>query len=335
MIFLNENSTIYIACPANYATGGPELLHQLCDTLRTNGYKAFMFYYEVKKNENPIHPEYQKYNIDFSSHIDDNDENYLIVPETNTEFSFKFKKIKKIIWWLSVDNYFNHSTKLKGKLKHKLKMVFNFPRLKHPTIFHFYQSFYAKKFLLDNSFIENNLFYLSDYLNDSFIAECANIDYKQKENIVLYNPKKGIEFTKKIIHATPELNWVAIENMSRNEVIRTLQKAKVYIDFGNHPGKDRIPREAAISGCCVITNTKGSAGFIEDVAIDSEFKIIENDENVNNIIQKIYDCLNDYEDIINKFEKYRSFITHEHENFISDVLSIFHIEKNIAQKADK
>ncbi|MDK2791068.1 MAG: hypothetical protein PWP15_1588, partial [Methanothermococcus sp.] len=35
--------------------------------------------------------------------------------------------------------------------------------------------------------------------------------------------------------------------MSREEVIKTLQRAKVYIDFGNHPGKDRIPSVKALN----------------------------------------------------------------------------------------
>jgi len=36
-IKIQENTKIYVACPGNVATGGPELLHQL-------GLKAFMFY---------------------------------------------------------------------------------------------------------------------------------------------------------------------------------------------------------------------------------------------------------------------------------------------------
>lgn len=53
-----------------------------------------------------------------------------------------------------------------------------------------------------------------------------------------------------------ELNFKPIINMTRDEVIRELQRAKVYIDFGNHPGKDRIPREAAILGCCAIVGKR-------------------------------------------------------------------------------
>jgi hypothetical protein len=47
----------------------------------------------------------------------------------------------------------------------------------------------------------------------------------------------------------------------------------VYIDFGNHPGRDRIPREAAAMGCVVITNRRGSAENDVDIPIPNFLKI--------------------------------------------------------------
>ena len=51
--------------------------------------------------------------------------------------------------------------------------------------------------------------------------------------------------------------------MTPEQVVDLMSESKVYIDFGNHPGKDRIPREAVINGCCVITGVRGSARFKE------------------------------------------------------------------------
>ena len=109
---------------------------------------------------------------------------------------------------------------------------------------------------------------------------------------MLYNPKKGIEFTRQLIEAAPDLNWVPLENMSNEEVRGKLKTSKVYIDFGDHPGKDRFPREAAISGCCVITGKRGSAAY-DDVPIPEDF------------------------------DGYRSTIKAEKNKFIEDVRSIF------------
>ncbi|MGC8677909.1 MAG: hypothetical protein ACP5UF_06830 [Hydrogenobaculum sp.] len=90
--------------------------------------------------------------------------------------------------------------------------------------------------------------------------------------------------------------------MTRDQVIETLQKAKVYIDFGNHPGKDRIPREAAILGCCVITGKRGSATFFEDVPIPEEYKFEER-----------------YQD----FNYYRQVIRNEPTKFLENLKKIF------------
>jgi len=42
---------------------------------------------------------------------------------------------------------------------------------------------------------------------------------------------------------------------------------KLYVDFGKHPGKDRMPREAAVHGCCIITGRRGAAGNPFDIPI--------------------------------------------------------------------
>jgi hypothetical protein len=326
MISIKKNSKIYIACPANYASGGPELLHQLCHTLRSQNFPAFMYYYSSKKITKYIHDSFADYNIEYVTNIVDSPDNILIVPETKTKIVLPYKNLTKIVWWLSVDNYFYSSQTLKGRLKNKFKIFFNLNQLKDPKIYHFFQSFYAKDFLLNNGFLSEKLFYLSDYLNDAFIEQCQSADYSQKKDIILYNPKKGFEVTQKLIEYAPYLHWVAIENMTRAQVINLLQSAKVYIDFGNHPGKDRIPREAAIAGCCVITNTKGSAAFDEDVRIPTEFKI-DNDQQIVLIVDKIKDCIDNYATIINLFKPYRDSITQEHSVFLNQTFSILKHEQ--------
>ncbi|MGC8650994.1 MAG: hypothetical protein ACP5S8_08540, partial [Hydrogenobaculum sp.] len=61
-----KNSKIYIACPANFATGGPELLHQLGYHLINDlNIEAFMYYYnfDSSKFSNPVHPAYKIYKV--------------------------------------------------------------------------------------------------------------------------------------------------------------------------------------------------------------------------------------------------------------------------------
>jgi hypothetical protein len=115
--------------------------------------------------------------------------------------------------------------------------------------------------------------------------------------------------------------------MTPEEVANLLLKAKVYIDFGHHPGKDRIPREAAISNCCVIVGKKGSARFQEDVPIKDEFKFEPKKRNIPNIIDKIRHLLDNYEREIKKFEDYKEFILNEEEKFEEDIKRIFVLEE--------
>jgi hypothetical protein len=97
---------------------------------------------------------------------------------------------------------------------------------------------------------------------------------------VVYNPAKGIHYTNEIIRrAGQTLQIVPIGKglngqvrMTDHEVTNLLHRAKVYIDFGPHPGMDRLPREAALAGCIVITNRDGAAGYDIDVPLPSEFK---------------------------------------------------------------
>jgi len=58
-MLLNKNSKVYVVCPANVATGGPELLHQLVYKLNIFGIEAYMYYYNTKKGKDPVHDEYK------------------------------------------------------------------------------------------------------------------------------------------------------------------------------------------------------------------------------------------------------------------------------------
>jgi len=62
-----------------------------------------------------------------------------------------------------------------------------------------------------------------------------------------------------------------IENMPADTVHETLLKSQIYIDFGHHPGKDRIPREAAMSGNIVFLHERGAAAFHLDHPLDRFF----------------------------------------------------------------
>ena len=124
---------------------------------------------------------------------------------------------------------------------------------KKVVLIHLVQSEYARNHCKYLGISGDKIKYLGDYLRDEFIENALKTCEIEKQNMVAYNPKKGMEFTKKLISLAPDIEWIPLQGLTPDEMSLLLRSVKVYIDFGEHPGMDRIPREAAISGCCVIT----------------------------------------------------------------------------------
>jgi hypothetical protein len=107
-------NTVYISCPAKSYTGGPTLAHQLCYVLNKNGINAKMWYFgnRIKVNkENAVHPNYLQYNLQFViENPEDISSNTIVAIESNVGILRKFHHAKKMIWWMSVDNYFLNMT---------------------------------------------------------------------------------------------------------------------------------------------------------------------------------------------------------------------------------
>lgn len=324
LTIINDQSVFYVVCPANAATGGPELLHQLALELKTNGKKVFMYYLNCK-SEDPVHENYKEYKIEYVNDIEDVANNIIVFPEIFTEKMPGFSEAKKIIWWLSVDNYFRWRPHVMGRINRMMLDKFNsqnflfFSGVLRKADFHLVQSFYAADLLKRNNI--SNYDFLSDYLHSSFLKETVDLD--QKENIVAYNPKKGYAFTKMLIDSLNEITFVPIQNMTRSEVVSLLKRAKVYIDFGNHPGKDRIPREAAFLNCCVITGKQGSAKFNQDVPIKNCYKFDQRRKSVKEIKSIILSCFNDFYHHNFQFESYRSGIVKQQNEFKEKVVELF------------
>ena len=94
--------------------------------------------------------------------------------------------------------------------------------------------------------------------------------------------------------------------MTPAEVTELLMKSKIYIDFGHHPGMDRLPREAALAGCIVVTNKEGAANFRSDVPIGEEWKVRKFDvDAVHELLKK---GLGEYEGKAAEFGAYREWI---------------------------
>lgn len=314
---------IFVCCPGGSVTGGPELLHQLVDCLRHFGHDAYITYYPFEKSYSKP-PEYEIYNSPVET-IEDDSRALIVIPEVFTKHARKIKNAQIAIWWLSVDNYYGRNGQswirdLKNRISTLLQS--RIPLWSMRNLLHFTQSLYAREFLRRNG-IDSKM--LTDYLA---VEHFENITMSaNRRDIVVYNPKKGAKKTALLIEKYPEIEFIPIKNMTKMEVAHLLSTAKIYIDFGVHPGKDRIPREAAIAGCCIITGICGAAGNNEDVLIPNNYKL--DDKSLDYIISfgpLVKSIFSDYEKHSEKFEVYRNIIREEPNLFKRQVIEIFGVK---------
>eukprot|EP00557_Chaetoceros_sp_GSL56_P000478 CAMPEP_0176489220 /NCGR_PEP_ID=MMETSP0200_2-20121128/7161_1 /TAXON_ID=947934 /ORGANISM="Chaetoceros sp., Strain GSL56" /LENGTH=479 /DNA_ID=CAMNT_0017886325 /DNA_START=357 /DNA_END=1793 /DNA_ORIENTATION=- len=376
---LKKVNKIYLVCPPNVQTGGPEAMHQLCDKINStveysNGdyddfqVTAYMLYMQCHtgkgtgtRDNTTSYCRYCKYAkpIDAYSiypHVQvchdwnevvSSSSSLVIWPECWTEFmnvlnmnksmngdrgttkggqgggdgnhhqQQQQQQHKQAIWWLSVDNN-------RGKFQewHRRR-----------DILHLYQSEYARQYIMKHLNHDNNdmtattqslVFPMTEYIpfrhrqpHPQPQPECRDLE-------ILYNPLKGLHYTDEIrkrsgkkfqftpissssnSSSTSEQGNYNNKRLSPTEVVQLLRRGKVYIDFGNHPGMDRLPREAAMAGCIVITNKEGAAYYDKDVPIPNQYKF--ETFHVERIHDLLRDCIVNYEKRVHDFDAYREWI---------------------------
>lgn len=334
MFDINIKTIIYIACPAGYASGGPELLHQLCASLCKKGVQAKMLYQNIDISAvDPTPPTFLHYGTAVATAVQDSPDNILIVPEIYIGLLSQYSAIKKCIWWLGANHPLVPSDLNAHKYIHFVRALLmiatgmtrtlTFRQIKRQGIICLAQCWYTVFFLARRKI--HNVAYLSDYISPSFIDTYlkTGVDTQHREDLILYNPKRNTKYVQKLIAAAPELHFVPIINMSPDEVIALMQKAKIYIDFGSHPGKDRIPREAVLCGCCVLTSTLGSANYFNDVPILSSYKYERKHRNIPAVLAQIREVMQNYSQHTKDFDVYRAFILNEPAAFEDDIASLF------------
>lgn len=293
---------IYVACPAGAVTGGPEALHQLVHALTEIGFDAYLVY---SPNQGEVTPAYQHYKVRTAHTIIDSPENCFIVPEIWPRYLEVAPNTKKYIWWLSVDNRDPE-----------------WELWDNSEITHLAQSTYAYNFLKDKNV--DKVHYLREFIGSSHTLSASN--GLEKQNLITYNPKKGKEFTERIKNHLSDLQFVPIIDMTTEQVRDILRKSKLYIDFGHHPGQDRLVREAALAGCTILVGNRGSAKFYEDVPIPARYKFsgdTPNQLNIQKIRTAIQRCLFNFEEAFADFNELRKLCLTQKDTMYKQIAEIF------------
>ncbi len=314
-----------MVCPAGVVTGGPEALHQLTAHMNTLGLPAYMCY--LPFSESTIAPAaYARYKTQSATYEDDPG-NLIIFPEVYPMLALKVKQAQAGLWWLSLENFLErrHVWGLQDKVRY-LKRVIQGRRpwggaksLKQ--ILHFSQTEHSSSYLRSCGIEPIPLI---DSINEDFLTNrfLDRIDHKQ--STILYNPNKGLKVTERLIKAFPEWHFEPLKGLNCEQLSEKIYQAKLYIDFGHHPGRDRMPREAAMHGCCLITGKLGSARNTFDLPIPPQYKL---DSNANGFVEQFgllaADIIGDFPRHFAALEPYRKWLQDEPRIFKEQIADFF------------
>lgn len=331
------DTKIYIFCPGNYNGEIADSCHRLGSQLIKFGIETCMIYTPNEEFDprHPVHSEYKKFNIPYQDAIEDDPKNILLVPEILTSYLYFTNRVRRIIWWLTVENFFTNiamtvTEHFESILTDSMPRFFNFNR-SDDNIEHWVQSEYARQFLKLNGVKGEQIYSVGNYVDRQFLDNVGNVDLRAKRNIVVYRPTKDLDFTEVVRQVGVDIEWRPINNVNPDAIRKLFNEAKVYFDFGRHVSKDLFTREAALCDCVVITGKRGAAGNDIDINIPAEFKFDEDIDVVGDIIKKLRQIFGNFAEEHAKQKDFRDKILLEKDRFVADVA----LTLGIKPKTDK
>jgi hypothetical protein len=302
-------------------------------TLRRLGAEAFLVP-TPGTEDTPRHQAYVRYDAPEARMPPDVPDVRLIAPETELRHLRAFRSAQLYCWWLSIDNatlfreerrrfdvWSQQGSLVAPSLARRVKTAARHAALhargdyrQLARVRHLAQSEYARAFL----YVRNNL--LATVLSDWTPLEGLDDgDPPEGRATVTYNPAKGRTAVQALRDRMPDVSFVALEGMERAQVVEALRRSVVYLDLGFHPGKDRMPREAAVCGAVTIVARRGSGAFPADVPIPWEHKVPPDGDFVGNAERVLRRVLADPSPARAAQQRYREIIRAEETTFTGEV----------------
>lgn len=322
---MSQFRRVQVLCPGNAVTGGPEALHHLVHLLRELGVDARLVYTPLDTKFD-VPQAYKDFNVEVGR-FQDISGDLIIFPEIQPMDALAVKHAKAAIWWLSVDNFLErrHTSKIRDKVRY-WKGVLKGRRPRQGVealkgVIHFSQSYYSSEYLKSNGIPFVDLY---EPINSRFLSRDLDTGINGRVDEILFNPGKGKKFTDCLIARFPEIKFTPLKGFTREQLALKFQTAKLYIDFGHHPGRDRMPREAAMHGCCVVTGRMGAAWNPVDIPITDKYKLDsslpEFETNFGALAKDIFVNFKQHHD---HFDAYRDRIMTEPQTFRSQIAGFF------------
>lgn len=310
---------VVLLCP-HVVTGGPEAIHQLSDAILGFGGEVLVAYYgnqvglsventviNCAFSGNPTPQPYRDYRAMVAARIPLTERSLVLYPESVLGWASASRPFNVGIWWVSVDNAIVKAPQLAYE-SHRNAF------LSRTDLIHYFQSEYAHDFL--NKGGARRVYPLADYINQRFLNTQKS---SARDQAITYFPRKGGALASVFFDSHPDLIRLPIENMPADAVQDTLRKSQIYIDFGHHPGKDRVPREAALSGNIVFLHERGAAAFHLDHPLDRFFLFTSADVSNGSLYERVKKVTEEPDRFFAAQSLYHSRLVIEREEFHTQV----------------
>lgn len=319
-------------------SGGPEALHQLVHELRREGVAASLVPHP-RTIGRPRVVEYEGYDAPELAMSNDNPHDVIIAPEVYLPELLRFKRARRLCWWLSIDN--SPAFRAERYLEDLKNGLADWPRARElrslawlttrelsqwrprlHALGHLSQSHYARAYLRRRLGVDSMI--VSDYISDAEARIRCGEQAEDRGGLrISYNPAKGARLVNQVRRrAGLDAVWVPIAGMSPDQVRTNLAQSAVYLDLGPHPGKDRIPREAALAGAVVVVARRGSACHDADVPLPDLFRIPVANSLADRTVDVLGLALRNHESALLEQEPYRNHIIGQRAAFNREVKNL-------------
>jgi len=322
---------IVLLCPYGFRTGGPEAVYQLSDMLIRQGFDARLWplaeadiiwlhefvrsgknlssiRLDVPQRENTIE-DYRHYRTRPFESYEPGERYLFVVPEVHVWMLPLFVSQRVLVWWLSVDNAFRALSEVNANV---LRMGF---------VRHAVQSAYADRFI---GALGLRGTYLSDYTIARPESPLRPLAERPRSIAISASHKVAINLDllcRAILERAPDAQIVRVVDMSKSEVCRALEDARVFIDLGKFPGKDRMAREALLLGTNIVIGNCGSGACADDYPVAETYRVDPFDVvHVAGLCVHMMEHPQFHEP---RFRGIRAAVAQEEERFADEVLATF------------
>jgi hypothetical protein len=305
------------------------------DQLRSDGQQAFLVPIEGTADR-PRADHFSRYDAP-EAVLEDKPGCAVVAPETALTSLRGIRFAQPICWWLSIDNSMpfivDHerrdrkfaktlgvphnpwSPNARIAMERRVVAKYDFRGL-FSRAFHIAQSVYARSYLQTHLGICASI--VSDYI-PRMEAQRSENGTATRSRSIAFNPAKAPWIPDLLGPRMPGVGWSPIAGLDAFGVARVLRESGAYFDPGFHPGRDRMPREAAMSGTPVVVARRGAGAYWEDVPIGAEFKVSAGRNFVEDASSRLLRVLDDVEGAATRQEGYRRWIARDRERFAREV----------------